>query len=111
MDVGIDKTRARRHPLGIDDELALLEVGLVDGPHLREPLAINQDRVPGNERIAPLAGHDSADIDNRRLHEGLAAILLSSICFATRSCARPRLSPAAPRSPEIRSGGPDRRGD
>ena len=77
VDLGIDQTRNRRRPAGVDDHIAG-----VDGSALHRTDGF-QNAVGGNERISvdegltPVARDDGAEIDDRDSHGSRGASLLA----------------------------------
>ena len=77
VDLGVDQTRNRRHPAGIDDDIAG-----VDGSALHRTDGF-QNAVGGNERISvdegltPVTRDDGAEIDDRDSHGSREASLLA----------------------------------
>src|SRR5205807_9457860 len=68
VDMRVDQTGDRRHAVGVDHHIGLAhDVGrrATDG---YDALAVDDDRVTGRERLAPVAGDDLTDVDDRDFH-------------------------------------------
>ena len=67
--VRIDQARNRRHAAGVDHHVGALDRAGRRGADRDDALALGEDRVAGGERIAPVAGDDLPEIDDRDFHQ------------------------------------------
>jgi hypothetical protein len=68
MDMGIDQSWACSDAVSVDDEVAILQVVIRHRTDLGDLVTVDQDRVPIDQRLAPVAGNDAADIYDGSFH-------------------------------------------
>src|SRR5262245_9948673 len=64
MDVAVDQSWAGGRAIGVDHQVALLELIFPDRSNFREHTVVHQDRVTVGEWIAPVSSYDGPDIHN-----------------------------------------------
>ena len=71
VDVGIDQAGNGGHAAGVDHDIGGVHGLRRCGADRDDTLAVGDDRVAGGERIAPIAGNDLTQIDDRDFHGAL----------------------------------------